>query len=520
MATNIPIVVADVELQLSTAISVGDTSFSLSSATDDDGNALPAGKYCFTVNNGTTNKEYLIGQLNGTDVTSVVSVSRQGVESSGAARAHRVGDTCIVTNFASLQRVADTLRGEDPLDSGNPIYYDAEPTLTDREQVATVAYVLDNVTGGTVAFDNQVVTGVNAGETVAAGDLVYFKTSDQEWYKTDADTAATVENVQIGIALGSGTDGVAITGGVQISGVYTTSGLTAGDTYYASNTAGEYTNSAGAVGAVIGVALSTTRLLLAPNSIKTPNYEQKQFLNATTGMISMYAGTSAPAGFLLCDGSAVSRTTYADLYAITGDSYGAGDGATTFNVPDLRSSFPLGYGQKVLTFTFVDGDVNTSTEEITIDSNDYIQTGTALALTTSGTLPTGLSATTYYAIRVSATVIKLASSVANADDGTAVNITAASGGGTHTLTLTLTQRDMGDDGGEETHALTTAEMPSHTHPPGSPTTDFQGREPGSNDGWTDQASGEGSASTTGSAGGDTPHNNMPPYVTVNYIIKT
>ena len=277
MAQNIPIVVADVELQISTAIGVGDTTFSLASANDDDGNALPAGKYCFTLDNGKSNKEYLIGQLNGTDITSVVSVSRQGVESSGAAQKHRVGASCIITDFATIQRVADALRGADSLDGANPMVYDAEPSLSDRKEIATVGYVLDNITGGTVAFDTQTVAG-NAGEAVADGDLVYFKTSDQEWYLTDADTAATVEGVQLGIALGTGSDGAAITGGILVNGLYTTTGLTAGSEYYASNTAGEYTTSAGTTSRKIGIALSTTKLFLYPSNPQTVTSNEKAAL--------------------------------------------------------------------------------------------------------------------------------------------------------------------------------------------------------------------------------------------------
>lgn len=261
MSNKIPLAYADVELQLSTAVAVASTSFSVSSATDDDGNALPAGKYCFTVDNGTSNKEYLMGQLNGTDVTSVYSVSRQGVESSGAARAHRVGASVILTDFATIQRVADILRGQVDLDSANPVGYDAEPTLADRKDLATVGYVLDTVSGGTVAYDAQTIAGTG-GESIVAGNLVYFKTSDQEWYKTDADTTATIDAVQVGIALGTGSDGVAITGGVQISGTYTTTGLTAGALYYASNTAGALSTSAGTNSKLIGLALSTTKLLL------------------------------------------------------------------------------------------------------------------------------------------------------------------------------------------------------------------------------------------------------------------
>ncbi|MEM7179569.1 MAG: phage tail protein [Spirochaetota bacterium] len=60
-----------------------------------------------------------------------------------------------------------------------------------------------------------------------------------------------------------------------------------------------------------------------------------------------YAGSSAPTGFLLCDGSAVSRTTYADLFAILGTTWGSGDGSTTFNLPDARAAVPAGAGTSV-----------------------------------------------------------------------------------------------------------------------------------------------------------------------------
>lgn len=55
-----------------------------------------------------------------------------------------------------------------------------------------------------------------------------------------------------------------------------------------------------------------------------------------TGVILPYGGVSAPANFLLCDGSAISRTTYANLFAVIGTRYGAGDSSTTFNVPKLN----------------------------------------------------------------------------------------------------------------------------------------------------------------------------------------
>lgn len=61
-----------------------------------------------------------------------------------------------------------------------------------------------------------------------------------------------------------------------------------------------------------------------------------------TGLITPFGGPSAPDGFLLCDGAAVSRTTYADLFAVIGESYGAGDGSNTFNLPDLQGRVPVG----------------------------------------------------------------------------------------------------------------------------------------------------------------------------------
>ena len=60
------------------------------------------------------------------------------------------------------------------------------------------------------------------------------------------------------------------------------------------------------------------------------------------GTILDFGGTTAPPGFLLCDGSAVSRITYARLHAVIGTAYGAGDTTSTFNLPDLRGLFTRG----------------------------------------------------------------------------------------------------------------------------------------------------------------------------------
>jgi microcystin-dependent protein len=61
-----------------------------------------------------------------------------------------------------------------------------------------------------------------------------------------------------------------------------------------------------------------------------------------TGAGFVWYTSTAPTGYLICDGSTVSRTTYANLFALFGTTFGAGDGATTFALPDLRRRFPMG----------------------------------------------------------------------------------------------------------------------------------------------------------------------------------
>jgi microcystin-dependent protein len=78
-----------------------------------------------------------------------------------------------------------------------------------------------------------------------------------------------------------------------------------------------------------------------------------------TATIVPWSDSSVPSGFLECNGAAVSRSTYADLFAIVGTTYGSGDGSTTFNVPDLQDNVAVGKsGTKNLAST---GGANTVT---------------------------------------------------------------------------------------------------------------------------------------------------------------
>jgi microcystin-dependent protein len=68
-------------------------------------------------------------------------------------------------------------------------------------------------------------------------------------------------------------------------------------------------------------------------------------MSKPAGIVMPFAGTTAPQGYLLCDGSAVSRDTYSALFAAIGTVYGAGDGVSTFNLPDLSGRVVLGVSQ-------------------------------------------------------------------------------------------------------------------------------------------------------------------------------
>jgi len=82
------------------------------------------------------------------------------------------------------------------------------------------------------------------------------------------------------------------------------------------------------------------------------------------GAIKPWGKATAPVGYLLCDGAAVSRTTYADLFAIISTTYGTGNGSTTFNAPDLQGKTPQGYDGNTYNLAGT-GGANTVTVSVT-----------------------------------------------------------------------------------------------------------------------------------------------------------
>ena len=99
----------------------------------------------------------------------------------------------------------------------------------------------------------------------------------------------------------------------------------------------------------VGVAVNGAKVIdvattgaTVTGDMNATTVKQNSFALLPVGITFPYAGTSAPSGYLFCSGQAVSRTTYAALFAVTSTTYGVGDGSTTFNLPDLRGRVVAG----------------------------------------------------------------------------------------------------------------------------------------------------------------------------------
>lgn len=280
MSEYIPKTAADFETILSLDTQVGATSFTLSSAADVDGNNLASGIYGFTLDGDTEYKEFCIGALSGTAVTSVFHISAQGVPTSGLNTYHRRGAEVAITDWVVLGRLGAVNRGEVGFDSAAPLFYDGNPTFASDPQIVTKKYVDDLVNGGTVSYNQVVLTSQIAGENLTANDHVYFKESDQRWWKVDVDDSATYTQVRRGIALSTQT--TAGTLSIAIAGLVTGFvGLTAGAKYYGGSTAGAIVT--GGTNAFVGVAFSTTVLIIDPYIRDIPSGDEKDALAGSLG---------------------------------------------------------------------------------------------------------------------------------------------------------------------------------------------------------------------------------------------
>lgn len=140
------------------------------------------------------------------------------------------------------------------------------------------------------------------------------------------------------------------------------------------------------------------------------------------GVIAPFAGTAAPSGYLFCDGSPVSRSTYAALFAAISTTWGNGDGSTTFNLPDLRNMFLRGSGASAVgVYEADDFKSHTHTATVTDPGHAHsVPQGQRGAFGGSNPIPSGLSGGTY------------PTQLATASAGTGISVSIAASGGSET----------------------------------------------------------------------------------------
>lgn len=200
-------------------------------------------------------------------------------------------------------------------DSGNVVLFKVEPD-GDVVSLGTISARLLRALGTAVA-DVPLRAGGVSGQT---GNLMELQVNGSNVLSVNSGGDIAPRAVAP-VGLSGATSASRFVGGTN-SGAPTSGTFAIGDMAVARNGSIWICTAAGSPGTWVEITAST--------------------VSAPPGAITQYAGSAAPSGWLLCDGAAVSRTTYAALYAAVGTTFGAGDGSTTFNVPNLKGRFPVG----------------------------------------------------------------------------------------------------------------------------------------------------------------------------------
>ena len=211
---------------------------------------------------------------------------------------------------------------------------DAVVTLSPND--SNCSFIFINGTSNTLTF------------TQGSGGNVTLKTGNAAQFYCDgagsgAEVVRGLDNLEIAKLDASGAvtmaSTVAVTGAVTLTAALTTAN---GGTGLTSYTAGDLPYYAtGTTFTKLGIG-SALQVLKTNAGATAPAWSTETDL-CPVGSIVMYGAAAAPTNWLLCDGSAVNRVTYADLFTAIGTTYGSGDGSATFDLPDMQSRFPIGY---------------------------------------------------------------------------------------------------------------------------------------------------------------------------------
>ena len=239
-----------------------------------------------------------------------------------------------------------------------------------------------------------------------------------------------------------------------------------------------------------------------------------------TGTVAMWITTTAPSGWLICDGSPVSRSTFSGLFDIIGTSFGVGDGSTTFNLPNLRGKAAVGLDVSQTEFDSVgktggNKTVTLNVEQIPSHSHTGNTSNTGAHTHSGSTSNTGAHSHSGATAGAGAASINSESAGAHSHGYDRTTVGSLGGRATGNLnsvsTLSITGSSTTNTGahthtinnvGNHAHNFDTSNTGNHSH-------NFSTNSDGAHS----------HSFTTDPSGSSTAHNNLQPYLVLEYIIK-
>jgi microcystin-dependent protein len=330
-------------------------------------------------------------------------------------------------------------------------YYDA-PTSAWRSFSSTVNPIPSTLKNLTIS------SGETTGVSLKVTPFTTSSVNLQEWYNTSSNVVASIN----------------VAGDLTANSLTLTTDLSVanGGTGASTFTSGAYLKGDGSspITAQTGI----------PGGDITSGQVGSSFGGSPTGGIMQFAGSTAPTGWLLCQGQAVSRTTFAALFASIGTTYGVGDNSTTFNLPNLQGRVPVGRDSAQTEFDALGETGGSKTVTLTqAQMPSHSHTTPSHSHTFSGT-----TSTTGEHLHVSQPTYRLSGGPVQ------LNGEALTGAPNNGL----------EGGFNGIRPTNTSAAGNHSHTYSGTTSE--------------------SSPTTNSSGSGEAHPNLQPYIVLNYIIKT